>query len=653
MRALLPLALLALMPLAVRADDLVYTPLDDFEDATPWLKGDPHTDMTQAEVGVRPEREIVHEGKQSLAFMIRVDWTPRPGEQYAKGWPMITRTCAAPQDWSAYDQLEFWLYVQTESPLPQGRVIGFGAFPADKSTEDWDFPQGLRANVWQKVVVPLRLDRDLTKIAGIRFYVAEAWWQDQDRINFFIDDMKLAQYKTPHLQTLSVSPGFAGRGKSVEVRATLAGPVKGVTLKGSIMRRGQTVATFGRPLEGKSVALAAPIPKLPGGNCQAVVELLDASRKRLDRREQFLRLPEPGKRTYLSLITFYTPDLMEATAEKLAVLNDSAYAGVAIPLFGGYEAAPVPAYEAFAGQMKLVRETLKIDPWPWVFGNRLIGTPPDAQGHASGPKEAAEYYQAIKIMALEGDSPARADYLKQFRLAVRMAKAWQAPGIVLDLEAYHNYQAYSVAYVAEKRGETPAQVIAALQRIGAEMGKICQEEYPQCVVWSLFSHMLHPTRIAGIEGPVYYTPSYIILGFLDYCKQHKVPAKYLCGGEDSPGYYNRNVAALQDRIAARYAAMSPIMERYPEHYFMAGTISPYHDHKILTSWIQKAAGEDPELKTIQDFQPMFRTLFEAYDWVWVYASSAGRTEPYKAENSKLYGEVLTKALGEAAGASGG
>jgi hypothetical protein len=44
---------------------------------------------------------------------------------------------------------------------------------------------------------------------------------------------------------------------------------------------------------------------------------------------------------------------------------------------------------------------------------------------------------------------------------------------------------------------------------------------------------------------------------------------------------------------------------------------------------------------------MFRTLFEAYDWVWVYASSAGKTVPYNADNNRLYSEVLTAALDEA------
>jgi len=378
------------------------------------------------------------------------------------------------------------------------------------------------------------------------------------------------------------------------------------------------------------------------------VELVDAQGKRLDRREQFLRLPVAGKRTYLSLITFYTPPLTDITADRLALLNDSAYAGVAIPVFKGYEAGPIPEYASFAAPMKLVRDKLKIDPWPWIFGNRLVGLPEDAVSHAGAPTSDREYFQAIKAMALGKDDVARADYLKQFRIAVRMAKEWKSPGIVLDLEAYNNYHAYDVAYVAQNRGETVAQVIHECESIGADMAKICEQEYPQCIVWSLFSHMMNPRRLAGYDGLVYYTPSHIILGFLEYCKQHKLPTRYLCGGEDSPGYYNKNVAALQQEMARRYAIMSPIMARYPDHYFMAGTISPYHDYKILTDWIKRAAGDAPEIKTIQDFEPMFRTLFEGYDWVWIYAASAARTEPYKPENNRLYGDVLRQALDEAA-----
>ncbi len=214
MRISLLLPLLLACPLLVHAAPLQTTLLDDFEDVTPWLKGDPNTDMTQAEVGVRPETQTVHEGKQALAFMVRVDWTEKPGEKYAKGWPMVTRTFAEPRDFSADDQIEFWLYIQTQNPLPKGRVIGFGAFPADRSYEDWYFPQDLVANQWQQVVVPLKPEHDLTRIGSLSFYIAEAWWQDKDRINFLIDDLRLARHTTAELKTVSVSPGPGPRGQA-------------------------------------------------------------------------------------------------------------------------------------------------------------------------------------------------------------------------------------------------------------------------------------------------------------------------------------------------------------------------------------------------------------------------------------------------------
>lgn len=139
-------------------------------------------------------------------------------------------------------------------------------------------------------------------------------------------------------------------------------------------------------------------------------------------------------------------------------------------------------------------------------------------------------------------------------------------------------------------------------------------------------------------------PGYISQGFLNYAKAHAVPCKYLCGGEGSVGYYNRDPEALRLKIAARDANVGWALEQWPENFFLSGTISPYHDHTILTSWIAKKAGDDPALKTIEDFQAMFETLFDAYDWVWIYASSAGKTVPYNPDNSARYSAVYEAAL---------
>ena len=101
-----------------------FTKLDDFEDASPWLKGDPNTDLEQKDAAVTTSSEFVKEGKQSLAFLIRVNWTKRPNEKYAKGWPMMRREFEAPRDWSGYDYVYFWLYPKTECHLQQSREEG-------------------------------------------------------------------------------------------------------------------------------------------------------------------------------------------------------------------------------------------------------------------------------------------------------------------------------------------------------------------------------------------------------------------------------------------------------------------------------------------------------------------------------------------------
>jgi len=78
--------------------EFTYALLDHFEDTSPWVKGDPNTDLTQKDTAVAPNTEFLRQGAQSLAFMIQVNWTPREGEKYPKGWPMIGRDFDPPQD---------------------------------------------------------------------------------------------------------------------------------------------------------------------------------------------------------------------------------------------------------------------------------------------------------------------------------------------------------------------------------------------------------------------------------------------------------------------------------------------------------------------------------------------------------------------------
>ena len=153
----------------------------------------------------------------------------------------------------------------------------------------------------------------------------------------------------------------------------------------------------------------------------------------------------------------------------------------------------------------------------------------------------------------------------------------------------------------------------------------------------------------GREAPVLTTPSYITLGLLKYAKAHNVPLRYICGGETTPGYCNRDVAALKRKIAARDGDVASFLEQFPDRLLLGGTISPFHDMSVVKkdSFIERGYANSG-FESIEDFEPMFRTLFDAYDYMWVYASSAAKTLPYDPGHSRRYSRVLGAALAASA-----
>ena len=153
-RPLLVLPIIASLGPLYAQQDYTYTPFDDLEDVSAWLKGDPQTDMEQREVGYAASTEFVKQGKQSLAFMVRVDWTPKPGEEYPRGWPMISRQFEEPQDWSEYDRFEFWLYTETEARIPM-RALRCGFGEPNGKAETWHDVPDIVPGQWQHVSLPL------------------------------------------------------------------------------------------------------------------------------------------------------------------------------------------------------------------------------------------------------------------------------------------------------------------------------------------------------------------------------------------------------------------------------------------------------------------------------------------------------------------
>jgi hypothetical protein len=207
---------------------------------------------------------------------------------------------------------------------------------------------------------------------------------------------------------------------------------------------------------------------------------------------------------------------------------------------------------------------------------------------------------------------------------------------------------YHVRYLAECRGETPDAVIGKCRKLGEDMARIVAEEYPHCIVWSLFTRLERSEPLKpGSPRRVLATPSYIFLGLLEYARTHNVPLKLLCGGETLPGYCNRSVDSLLGKIARRDRLMRCRLEKYPNRLMLAGTISPFHDWNLVDAWLRRGYAKSP-FRTLDDFHPLFRRLFDAYDWVWIYASSAAKALPYSPANNARYSAALRRALDAAA-----
>ncbi|MBC7288371.1 MAG: hypothetical protein H5T86_10065, partial [Armatimonadetes bacterium] len=71
----------------------------------------------------------------------------------------------------------------------------------------------------------------------------------------------------------------------------------------------------------------------------------------------------------------------------------------------------------------------------------------------------------------------------------------------------------------------------------------------------------------------------------------------------------------------------------------------YADASRITGWLRDAAGENPALKTADDFLPLFRALVRHYRYIWIYVAGASSMNPLREETIRPLYRVLEKAVG--------
>jgi hypothetical protein len=297
----------------------------------------------------------------------------------------------------------------------------------------------------------------------------------------------------------------------------------------------------------------------------------------------------------------------------------------------------------FKNKAKHITSMTNKDIWPWVFFNKFVGFSEGAKSNS--PYSNSIHFRRIRGLDIPNETGAFQDFANLFRIALRLAKENNWPGVLVDPEAYNDYRNYSVQFVAKQQKRSIEDVTAELKNAGAYLLSIAEKEYPEATLWFLFTRLSQNEKITNgkTNKKDFSSVSYILIGMLEKAKEVKSSVKIICGAESFLGYCNTSLNHLQKKIATRGRKYAEALSVYP-NLVLGGTIAPWGDVHKKTRWMQKGVCEASELKKIEDFKPLFEQLLTSYNYVWIYAASAAGYFPYDPEISIPFNRVLTKAI---------
>src|SRR5579859_324819 len=166
---------------------------------------------------------------------------------------------------------------------------------------------------------------------------------------------------------------------------------------------------------------------------------------------------------YLLLVN--TAIARQLKPQDISAFDKSPYDGLAIAFHYNYDTAPVFSAGSMSAQLREWRLLTKKDLWPWVYFNRMLG----AGEAATNERVDVPYFHKIHGIDLDDTAGARADFLQIWKSNLRVAKDIKSPGIVFDPEFYNDHKAYDPSEMARETGKSPDQLVAQLQKLGADM----------------------------------------------------------------------------------------------------------------------------------------------------------------------------------------
>jgi hypothetical protein len=345
---------------------------------------------------------------------------------------------------------------------------------------------------------------------------------------------------------------------------------------------------------------------------------------------------------YLLLVSFHSGEINNFTTDKIKVINESPYHGVAVSLINAYDTVK-HVEKDFEAATKLLKANCKKHVWPWVYFNRFIGY--REGGKSLVPLLAkVPYFQNIKGMDIYNESGALDDFYDIWRISLRIAKELGSPGIIVDAETYNNYDNYNLASLSKQVGKGEDEVKERLQGLGAELIDIAEREYPQAALWFLFTGLGSPVRsLSSLGKKEYRTVTYITQGMLEKAKRNKSKLSIISGGEISLGYCYDSLDELRSKIAKREQDFSSVLRLY-SNLNLGGTIAPWDKVGLKRDWMSKGKCGSSSLGSVDDFKPLIGHLLRSYNYVWIYATGSAGYNPYDTEVSPGYHRAIREVL---------
>jgi tetrahydromethanopterin S-methyltransferase subunit G len=343
---------------------------------------------------------------------------------------------------------------------------------------------------------------------------------------------------------------------------------------------------------------------------------------------------------YLILVSFQSGNLNDFDVTKIQTINTSPYDGVAVQLVGPGDVNSYTTND-FEAPIKLVGQLSNKHVWPWIFFNRIFGYKDEEEPRSQcGHKPC---FARINAIDLYNETDSLQTFYATWRTSLQVAQGLNSPGIVVDPEAYNNYNAYRLDYVARRVQKSQAEVKRKLQEIGRTLTDISTEIYPEATIWFLFTGLSTPqlTKSLSTEKD-YMTVTYIIRGMLERAKETNGNLQFVSGGEVSLGYCYESIDQLRSVIMERRDSFAYHLRYYP-FLHLGGTIALWHNVDLKRGYFAQGRCKKSELAEPNQFYPYIRYLLKSYSYVWIYAAITLGYNPYDSLIAERYNPVILEA----------